>query len=156
MTPARTLVRLSTSAFHRASRNSTACRRVSPSRIGREVLRGRHRHTLDKDGDHAHVAREGGADLEADEIALVVQTSASASIGARQPVVADDREQHAAGTDGALEDVDEIDAGFDVRDIHEDRGGAESGAEVVEQPAGMPGTIFTPVADEDGGRDPPS
>ena len=61
-----------------------------------------------------------------------------------------------AGTDGVLEDVDEIDAGFDVRDIDEDRGGAESGAKVVEQPAGMPGAIFTPVADEDGGRDPPS
>jgi hypothetical protein len=51
------------------------------------------------------------------------------------------------------EDVHEVDASFDVRDVHEHRGPAEARPQVVEEPAGMAGTVFTPIADEDAGRD---
>jgi hypothetical protein len=124
-----------------------------PFEIGWELRSGWHSRTFDQHGNDSHVAGEGDADLETDEIVWIVQPATAVPVGARQPLPADDREQHIAGTDGALEDVHEVDAGFDVRDVHEHRGSAEPGPQVVEEPAGMAGAVFTPVADEDAGRD---
>ena len=120
-----------------------------PFEIGRELRSGWHGRSFDQNGNDPHVAAEGDADLETDEIVRNVQPPTAGPVGARQPLPADDREQHIAGADGALEDVHEVDAGFDVRDVHEHRGPAEPGPQVVEEPAGMTGAVFTPVADED-------
>ena len=83
----------------------------------------------------------------------IVKAPTTVSVGARQPLPTHDCKQHIAGTNGVLEDVDEVDASFDVRDVHEDRGRAEARPQVVEEPTGMAGTVFTPIADEDAGRD---
>jgi hypothetical protein len=121
--------------------------------IGWELRSGWHGRAFDQHGNDPHVAGEGDADLETDEIVRIVQPPTTVPVRARQPLPADDREQHIAGTDGALEDVHEVDAGFDVGDVHEHRGPAEPGPQVVEEPSGMARTVFTPVADEDAGRD---
>jgi hypothetical protein len=121
-------------------------------KIGRELRSGWHGRAFDQHGNDPHVAGEGDADLETDEIVRIVQPPTAVPIRARQPLPADDRQQHVARTDGALEDVHEVDAGFDVGDVHEHRGPAEPGPQVVEEPAGMAGTVFTPIADEDAGR----
>jgi hypothetical protein len=52
-----------------------------------------------------------------------------------------------------LKNVHDIDAGLDVRHIHEHRALTEPGPQVVEEAAGMAGTVLTPVADENAGRD---
>ena len=152
-TRSRTPARLSTSAFHRASRSSTACRLVEPFEIGWQLRRCRHGRSFDQHGNDPHVATEGGSYLETDEIVGIVKPPSAVPVGAREPLPAYDSEQHIAGANGLLEDVHEVDAGFDVRDVHEDRGRAETRPQVVEEPAGMAGTVFTPVADEDAGRD---
>ncbi len=124
-----------------------------PFEIGRQLRSGWHDRSFDQHGNDPHVAGESDPDLETDEIVRIVEPPPAVPVGARQPLPAHDREQHIAGTDGALEDVHEVDAGFDVRDVHEHRGPAEPCPQVVEEPAGMAGTVFTPVADEDAGRD---
>jgi hypothetical protein len=127
-----------------------------PFEIGGELRCGWHDRPFDQHGNDPHVAGEGDADLETDEIVRIVEAPPSVAVGARQPLPAHDREQHIAGADGALEDVHEVDARFDVRDVHEHRGSAEPCPQVIEEPAGMTGTVFAPVADEDAGRDLPS
>ena len=124
-----------------------------PFEIGWKLRSGWHDRSFDQHGNDPHVAGEGDPDLEPDEIVRIVKPPAAVPVGACQPLPAHDREQHIAGTDGALEDVHEVDAGFDVRDVHEHRGRAEPGPQVVEEPARMAGTVLTPVADEDAGRD---
>ena len=124
-----------------------------PFQIGWKLRSGRHDRSFDQHRNDPHVAGEGDPDLEADEIVRIVKPPPAVPVCAGQPLTAHDREQHIAGTDGALEDVHEVGAGFDVRDIHEHRGSAEPGPQVVEQSAGMARTVFTPVADEDAWRD---
>ena len=79
----------------------------------------------------------------------IVEPPAAVPVFARQPLATEDRNQHVAGTDGALKDLHEVDACFDVGDVHEHRRFAEPCPQVVEQPAGMAGTVLTPVADEE-------
>jgi hypothetical protein len=124
-----------------------------PFEIGWELRSGWHDRSFDQHGNDPHLAGEGGPDLETNEIVGIVKPPPAVPIGAREPLPTHDSEQHIARTDGALEDVHEVDASFDVRDVHEHRGGAEARPQVVEEPAGMAGTVFTPVADEDAGRD---
>ncbi len=124
-----------------------------PFEIGWQLRRCRHGRSFDQHGNDPHIATEGGSYLETDEIVGIVKPPSAVPVGAREPLPAYDSEQHIAGADGALEDVHEVDAGFDVRDVHEHRGRAEARPQVVEEPAGMAGTVFTPVADEDAGRD---
>ena len=67
-----------------------------------------------------------------------------------KPPAAEDRKKRIAGNDGALDDLDEVGARFDVGDVHEHTETfAKPRPQVVEQPAGMAGTVLTPVADNE-------
>jgi hypothetical protein len=124
-----------------------------PCEIWWELRSGWYDRSFDQHRNDTHVAGEGGADLETDEVVGIIKPSTAVPVGGRQPLPAYDREQHITRADGALEDVHEVDTGFDVRNVHEHRGPAEASPQVVEEPSGMAGTVFTPVADEDAGRD---
>jgi hypothetical protein len=121
--------------------------------VARKVLRRGHRGSLDEHGDHANAAGKGGSDLETDEIMGIFESSTSMPVGTGKPLAANHSEQHVARAYCPLDGFHEVDTGFDVGNVHEDRFGAEVRTQVIEEPTRVAGAILTPVTDKDLGRD---
>jgi hypothetical protein len=135
------LIKSVTSASHRVSRSSIDWRFASSA-----ISAG----STDADGNAAFWTRTGIT--EPDEIVRVVQPTGAGDIGRREPLPADDREQNVAGTDGLVQDLGEVHAGLDVRDVHEHELGAEMGAQPVEEGSRVSRAVVAAVADEDPGH----
>jgi hypothetical protein len=115
-----------------------------PGQLGRPW----HLSVVDKNGNDPDAALEGRADFDADEIARLIEASLTRVIGGRQPLRADDREQHIAARDGGLDLADEVGPGRNFVYIHEDASLTEARLEVVVEPTGRVRGVFTTVADE--------
>ena len=117
--------------------------------VVRQFIGARHDRAAHQHRHHADVALQGGAGLEADEVVGIIEPPASCGIGGRRPLVADDDDEHLAGTDRRLDRGDEIDPGLDSLDIHEDAIGTEMRRQAVVDPARIAGRVVTSIADED-------
>jgi hypothetical protein len=95
------------------------------------------------------VARQGGLDLQPHEVIGTVKPTPPIRIGDGKPLVADQRQQHIAGSDRSGDDLDEVVAKFDGVHVLEDLAVSVVGGEPIEQPAGRVGRVLPPVADED-------
>src|SRR6266542_441142 len=91
----------------------------------------------------------GILDLQPHEVIGVIETTPPMLVGDRQPLIADQRQQHVAGPDCSGDHLDEVVAQLDRVDVLEDLAAAEAVSEPVEQPAGRVGGLLPPVADED-------
>jgi hypothetical protein len=128
---------------------------VAPGKTGQwpgKVAESRHRRALDEDRDHPHVAFQGRLELQPDEVVGVLEPSPAVSVGRRDPLRADHRQQHLAGADRTGDDLGEVDPQVDGGDIHEHPLGAEALGEPVVQPSGEVAALLTPIADEDAAR----
>lgn len=84
--------------------------------------------------DDADTAVQRGLDLQADEIARVVQTTKPVLVGDGQPPLANDGHQVRARTDRDRDHLGEIIAGLERVDVLEHPGPAETLSEPLEQP----------------------
>jgi len=114
-----------------------------------QVLGTRHRRLLHEHRNDGDVALERACRLESDEIIGVVQAPLAFSVGGAQPALADDGEQHAAGSDLLLDDAAKVAARLDSGDVHEDGIPAEALAQVLKQAAGVALGIIPAIADKD-------
>jgi len=116
--------------------------------VVRQLVGARHGSLLHEHRNDRDVALQRACRLEPDEIVGVVQAALAFLVGRGQPGLADNREQHAAGSDLLLYDAAEVAARLDARHVHEDRVLAEALAQVLEQAAGMALGVVPPIADE--------
>ncbi len=116
---------------------------------GWDVVEAGHLGPVHQDGDDPDVASQGGLDLEADEVAGVVEPASSLGVGGVDPPVADEGQQHVTGAHGVGEHLDEVVARFDGVHVLEDLAPPEVAGQAVEEPAGRVGGVLSPVADED-------
>ncbi len=114
---------------------------------GRDVVGPRQLGALHQDRHDAHVALEGGLDLQPHEVVLLEQARAGA-VGGAQPVGSDDRQQHVARLDGVADHLGEVEPERDRVDVHEDVGVAEGLGQPVVQPAGVGSRVVASVVDE--------
>ena len=120
-----------------------------PDLLGK-VPGGRQRRVVDQHRQDAQTLPERGRDLVADEILSLVDAPARAIAGRlAEPARTNDRDQHLALADRALDLLGEVVAGSDRFDVHEDRpAGMEQRQPVANAPGGG-GAVGPPVADED-------
>jgi hypothetical protein len=95
------------------------------------------------------VARQGGLDLQPHEVIGTVKPTPPIRIGDGEPLVADQRQQHIAGSDRSGDGLDEVVAKLDGIHVFEDLAAAEVDCEPIEQPARRIGGVLPPIADED-------
>ena len=137
------------SKSNRCGLSSSACRRASGARLGGSSSSEGHRRAVDEHRNDAGVARQGGLDLEADEVLRVVEPATAVVVGDGQPLVPDQREQHVAGADGGRDPLHEVVARIDRVDVLEDLVLAEPRTQAVEEPARRVGGLLASIADED-------
>jgi hypothetical protein len=116
---------------------------------GRQLISPGHPRPVHQNWDDAYVAGQGSLDLQPHEVSGIVEAAPPMLVGDRQPLIADQRQQHIAGPDCSGDHLDEVVAQLDRVDVLEDLAAAEVVGEPVEQPAGRVGGLLPPVADED-------
>ena len=87
---------------------------------------------MHQDRDYSHVPIKRGGNFQPDEIIQVIQ-AASSAVCNREPVPADQRDQHITCADGFLNDLDEVRTWLNLFYVHEDLIFAKVGAEIVEK-----------------------
>ena len=122
-----------------------------PGQAGRQLIGARQPGPINQDRDDADVARQGGLDLQPDEVIGVIEAAPPILIGDREPLITDQRQQHIAGSDRSGDHLDEVVAQLDRVDILEDLAAVTVGQPVV-QPACRVGRLLPPVTDEDPAR----
>ena len=100
------------------------------------------------------VTLKGRRDLDANEIAPIVQTTVTVFITRVEPIGSDHRQQHAALGDLLAQDLDEIHPERDGVHVHEQKLTAELALEPVFNPSGMAGAVLAAITDENLGRHP--
>jgi hypothetical protein len=120
-----------------------------PDQAGRQLFSRWHPCTANQDGDDSDVARQGRLDLQANEVARVVEAPLPVLVADRQPSVTDEGEQHIAGANGVGDHLGEIVTRLNRVDIFEDLVSAELRNKVVVEPSGGEVGFASPVADED-------
>lgn len=95
------------------------------------------------------VSSQRGFDLETDEVLGIIETSHTPGIGDREPLRADQCEQHLAGAHCRLNAFDEVVAGLNVVDILEDPASAQLGHQQVVELSRRPRRVLASIADED-------
>jgi hypothetical protein len=108
-----------------------------------------HHRPVDKDRNDRNVALQRRLDLDADEVAGVVEAAAVLTVGARNPVLADNRQERVALADPVGEDVDEIAPGRDCVDVEKDVLASEAARQPIVDPPGVSARVFPSIADED-------
>ena len=114
-----------------------------------QILGARHLGLVDEHRDDRNVALQRACRLQPDEVERVVEATLAFRIGDGEPVLADDREQHAARCNLLLDRAPKVTAGLDAGNVHEHRVLAESIAQIFEQAPGVAFGVVAPVADED-------
>ena len=99
-----------------------------------------HRHDTDAAG-------EGRSGFDSHEIGGIVEPAPTFAVGS-EPVLADENDQDFTRDKRALDGLDKIDAGLDPLHVHEYAIGAKVGGEPIVEPAGIAGSVVTPVAYE--------
>ena len=131
-----------------------------PGQAVRQLVGRRHRGPIDQNRDDADVTRQGGLDLQPDEVIGVVEARrpcSSVIVSHWFPISAS---EDVAGSDRAGDHLDEVVAQLDRVDVLEDLPAAVVVRESLVQPAGRVGGVIAPVADKDptggscGGFDP--
>jgi hypothetical protein len=119
--------------------------------IGRQILCSGHRAPLDEHGNHANLfVLERGCDFNAQEVFRIVEAAPlEPGILNGQPVSTDDGEQHGAGFELVLDELDEVHAGRNVVGVLEDAVRAELRAQGGQQREHMPRAVLAAIADED-------
>jgi hypothetical protein len=72
------------------------------------------------DRDHLDPARQGRLDLQPHEVFGIVESTLPVHVGDRQPLGADQRQQHVTGSHRGGDHLDEVVAGLDRVDVLED------------------------------------
>ena len=91
----------------------------------RHLVGPRHGRLADQDRDHTLAQLQRLLDLDADEVQWIVEPSVAGAVAGIQPFLAEDGEQDVASLDLVAQDFDEIVAGGDAVDIHEQPVGQE-------------------------------
>jgi hypothetical protein len=112
----------------------------------------RHLGPLDQDRDEADVAVQRRLDLEPHEILGIIEAPPPVLVGDREPLPADQCEEHVTASHRIGDHLDEVVARLDGVDVLEDLCSAEVPGEPFDQPAGRHGVRVVPVADEDPAR----
>ena len=81
--------------------------------------------------NHRNVALQRGFGFQVNEVIRIVQPAPVFGIGGGQPVLANDREKHAARRHLLCDDAPKIASRLDAGLIHEDRGLAEVPREIL-------------------------
>ena len=124
--------------------------------VVRQLIGARHAGVVNEHRDHRDIALQRAPGFEPDEVGGVVQPAPACGIGDGEPVLADHREQHAAGGDLLLDRAPEVAARLDAGHVHEHRALAEAIAQVLEQAPRVALRVVAPVADEDRAHSAPS
>ena len=119
-----------------------------PRKAVGQLVRPRHPCAIHEDRDDAHIARQRRFDFQADEVVGVVEPPPAALVGDRQPLVADQGQQHITRSDSRGDRRHEVVAQGDRVDVLEDLRVAEPLVEPVVQPARRIGGLFSSVTDE--------
>ena len=104
---------------------------------------------FNQNGDDTDITCQRRLDLQPHEVVGVIQAPPPVLVGDREPPIADQGQQHVAGSDRGGDHLDEVVAQFDGVDILEDLTSAEVAGKPVEQPTGRVRSLFAPVAHED-------
>ena len=115
----------------------------------RQILGAGHSRAVDEDGNDADAPSERGLDLDAHEVARVVQATAIVRVGAREPMPADDGDKRVAPADALGKDIDEIEAGRDIVDVEEDALVSEPFSQAIVDSSREAAGVLAPVTDED-------
>ena len=100
-------------------------------------------------GDHGDVALEGGRDLDPHEIVGTIEASSSIFVTHIQPLVPDNREQHAAFGNLLLQDVDEIDSEGNPVNVHKKEIAAKLASQPIVDASRVARAVRAAIADED-------
>jgi len=122
------------------------------SQAGRHLIGWRHRGSLNQDRDKADVTFQSRLDLKPHEVLGVIEAPPPVIAGDREPLPADQRQQHVTSPDRVGDHLDEVVARLDRVHILEDLAFAEVPGEPFDQPAGRHAVLVVPVADEDPAR----
>ena len=80
---------------------------------GWQLLGAGHSRPINQDWDDADLARQGGLDLHTHVVIGVIKATPALLVRDCQPFLADQSEQHVAGTDRAVDYLDEVVAELD-------------------------------------------
>ena len=116
----------------------------------------RHRRPVDKDRNDRNVALQRRLDFDADEVVRVVEATTVLTVGARDPVLADDGQERVALADPVGKHVDEITPGRDRVDVEKDVLPSEAARQPIVDPPGVSARVFPSIADEDAAQHPMS
>ena len=115
-----------------------------------QLVRRRHLGAFDQDGDDPEVLRrEGGLDLEADEVVGLVDPPDVCPGPGVEPVVADEDQCDVALLDLPSDVLLEVGSDGNRVDVHEHPGFRETVSQAVVQPVCLRLTVTSPVRDED-------
>lgn len=135
----------------RAELNCLLARQLGQAR--RQLIGAGHPGPFDQDGDDADITRQSSFELQPDEVVAIIQPPLPVLAGDREPPVADQCQQHVAGSDRGGDHIDEVVVQFDRGvDVLEDMASAEVPGEPVVQPGGGVAGVFAAVAHEDPAR----
>ena len=122
--------------------------RERAQRLG-QVCQLRHLGVVDQHRDHALLLRERRLDLKPHEVLWVIEPTPPGVVGCGEPAPPDHRDQHVAFRHLLVHHLDEVEAGRDVVNIHEQLVGGECLLQPAEQRLGETRIIAPPIIDED-------
>jgi hypothetical protein len=120
-----------------------------PDQARWEFFSGWHCDPVDQHRDDPDVAFQRRLDLQPDQVVGVIELAAALSVGAVQPLVPNQRQQHVARPDGGRDRLGEVQAGLDGVDVHKHALVAEVVRQPVPDPAYHVAGVLAPVAEED-------
>ena len=115
----------------------------------RQVSGLRHCRAVDQDRNDGNIAFERRLDLDADEVARIVEAAPVLTVGARNPMLADDGQEHVALADALGKDINKIEAGRDRVHIEKDILASQPVRQTIIDPPRETAGILSPIADED-------
>ena len=114
--------------------------------VGRQVLRARHRRTVDQDRNHGDVLTlERCGDLLSQVVAFIVYAPLAARQSGVEPCVPDQDEYDLTGVERGVNPILEVGRERDRIHVNEDSGATKPLAEVVGQVPGRARRVVTPV-----------
>jgi len=117
----------------------------------RQVSGLRHCRAVDQDRNDRNIAFERRLDLDADEVARVVEAAPVLTVGARNPMLADDSQERVALSDAVGKDINKIEAGRNRVHVEKDVLASQPVRQTIDPPREAAG-ILSPIADEDAGQ----